>query len=47
VAFVGHDVVSPHVSALGDLFADEEARIAAEDAAAKDGITIGPARLLA
>lgn len=46
VAFVGHDVQPPRVSALGDLFAAEEARVAAEDAAAKNGITIGPARLL-
>lgn len=45
-AFVGHDVQPPRVSALGDLFADEEARVAAEDAAAKNGIAIGPARLL-
>ena len=44
---VGHDIVSPHASALGDLFADEEAKTNAEEAQAKAGIRLGPARLLA
>jgi hypothetical protein len=47
VTFFGHEVVPPSAAALGDLFADETAKVAAEEAAAKDGIKLGPARLLA